>query len=94
MNWTTISGNPFFTVALPLILTFVFSTWFSTNAQNRRIDDLRDAINKRFDGVDKKFDGVDKRFDGVDRRLERIEAKLDNHAERIAKLEGPALIRG
>ncbi len=86
MNWQAISGNPFFTVALPMILTFVFSTWFSSHSQNKRIDDLRSEMKAG-------FEAVNRRLDGVDRRLERIEAKLDNHAERLSKLEGPALVR-
>lgn len=89
MNWQAISANPFFTVALPLIPTLIGTTWAAvhkTDGLHKRIDDLRDSINKR-------FDGVDRRLDKVDVRLDRIEAKLDGHAERIAKLEGPALIR-
>lgn len=100
MNWQVISSNPFFTVALPIIITFIASTWVSINLQNKRVDDLRDtmklgfaAIDKRFEAIDKRFEAVDKRLDGIDHRLERIEVKLDNHAERIAKLEGPALVR-
>lgn len=75
-----------------MILTFVFSTWFSTRSQNKRIDDLAvslhsemkagfAAVDRRFEEVDRRFEAVDRRFDGIDRRLERIEAKLDNHAE-------------
>ncbi len=104
MSWQAISGNPFFTVAFPIILTFVFSTWFSNRSQNKRIDDLnkriddmvvslRSEMRSGFDAVNRRFDDVDRRFDAVDRRLEKIEAKLDNHAERISKLEGPALVR-
>lgn len=82
MNWQQISGNPFFTVALPIVIAMFINGWW----QNKRIDDLRSDMNRR-------FDAVDKRFDGVDRRLEKIETKLDGHGERIAKLEGPPLVR-
>ena len=81
MNWQAISSNPFFTVALPIMITLIVAMI----TQNKRVDDLRDSMNKR-------FDGVDRRLDGVDRRLERIEIKLDSHAERIARLEGPPLV--
>lgn len=81
MNWQAISSNPFFTVALPIVITLIVATI----TQNKRVDDLRDSMNKR-------FDAVDKRFDSIERRLERIEIKLDNHTERIARLEGPPLI--
>jgi hypothetical protein len=69
MNWQLISGNPFFTVALPLLI----GMYLTSRSQNKRVDDLKDAMNKR--------------FDGIDRRLEKIEAKLDNHTERIARVE-------
>ena len=36
----------------------------------------------------KAFDGINKRLDDIVGRLGRIEAKLDDHAERIARLEG------
>ena len=56
--------------------------------QNRRIDDLRDSVNKRFEDLrdllksevkrleehaDQRFDQVDQRFDHVDQRLDRLE---------------------
>ena len=52
--------------------------------QNRRIDDLRDSINKRFEDLrdllksevkrlEERFDHVNDRFDHVDERLERLE---------------------
>ncbi len=88
--WQAVSGNPFFTVALPIIMAMFLNGWW----QNKRIDDLKDAMNHRFDAVDKRFDAVDKRLDQTDRRLERIETKLDSHTERNAKLEGPALVHG
>jgi len=45
-----------------------------------------------FAAMGKRFEGIDKRR-GIDHRLGRIEAKLDSHAERIAELGGPALVR-
>jgi hypothetical protein len=48
--------------------------------QNNRIDDLRADMNGQ--------------FDAVNHRLDRIDSKLEGHSERIAKLEGPALVRG
>ena len=111
MDWKTVLQSPFFTVALPIVVTLIVSIV----VQNKRIDDLKDAMNRQFDGVNRQFDGVNRQFDGVNRqfdgvdrrfegvnrqfeginqRLDRIESKLDSHAERIAKLEGPALVRG
>jgi hypothetical protein len=45
--------------------------------QNRRIDDLRDSINKRFedlrDLLKSEVKRLEERFDHVDQRLERLE---------------------
>jgi hypothetical protein len=47
--------------------------------QNRRIDDLRDSMNSRFDGVGKRFDDL---RDLLKSEIKRVE-------ERIARLEHP-----
>ncbi len=100
MAWQAMYGNPFFTVALPLILTFVFAAWFSTRSQNSRVDELGkrvDELGKRLDDLriemHRGFDQIERRFEQIESRLERIEAKLENHGECIAMLEGPGLVR-
>lgn len=60
---------PFVQIALPIIVTFVAATWY----QGKRLDDLRDSINRR--------------LDSIERRLERIESKLEEHGKRVAVLE-------
>ncbi|MBI1792272.1 MAG: hypothetical protein HYR60_32515 [Acidobacteria bacterium] len=82
MDWKAVLQSPFFTVALPIVVTLIVQIV----VQNKRIDDLKDAMNRQ-------FDGVNRQFDEVNHRLDRIEAKLDGHSERIAKLEGPTLVR-
>ena len=66
MNWWQ---QPFVQVALPIIVTFAIATLY----QGKRIDDLRDSMNKR--------------FDAVERHLERIESLLTDHDRRITVLE-------
>ena len=93
--------QPFFQVALPIIITFVIATW-SQNSRitdlrdmfgkriddlGKRMDDFRDSVNQRFDAVDKRFDAVDKRFDAVDRRLSTIEDLVRDHDRRFTTLE-------
>jgi hypothetical protein len=73
MNWWQ---QPFFQVALPIIITFAIATWF----QSKRIDDLRDSLNRR-------MDAIDRRLDAIERRLERIENLLTDHDRRITVLE-------
>ena len=60
---------PFVQIALPLMVVLIVNAW----GQNKRIDDLRADMNRRFDAIEK--------------RLERIEAKLDDPHQRIAVLE-------
>lgn len=75
--------QPFFQVTLPLMVTFIASIWIAQWAQNKRFDDL----NKRFDDLGKRFGEMKAE---IVKRLDAIEAKLDNHHERIIRLEAEA----
>ena len=77
MNWWQ---QPFFPVALPIIVTFAVATWF----QSKRIDDLRDSMNKR---IDELRTSIGTRLDAIERRLENIENLLTDHGRRITVLE-------
>jgi len=61
-------------VPLPIMVTLVATMWISSWYQNKRLDDLRDYMNHR-------FEEISRRFDDVNTRLERIERKPDNHEE-------------
>jgi hypothetical protein len=63
----------FLPVALPIMVTLGATVWIAQWSQNKRFDDLKGDMNRRFDEVIK--------------RLDRIEAKLDVHEERIVRLE-------
>ena len=43
---------------------------------NKRIDDFRNDVNRRFGAVDKQFEAIDRRFDAIDRRFEEIRADI------------------
>jgi len=86
--------QPFFQVALPIIITFILATWY----QSSRVTDLRDTLGKRMDDLGKRIDDQGKRiddlrsdmnarFDSVERRLDRIEGFIADHSSRITKLE-------
>ncbi len=68
MGWQAISGNLFFTVALPLILTFVFATWFATRSKNKRLDALRQEMNAGFDALSKDMRLASSRWTSVSNR--------------------------
>ena len=76
-------NQPFFQVALPLIITIVIAVWVN----NKGID----GIHKRLDDIvtsnNKGMDGVHKRLDDIVARLTRIENLLGEHDRRITTLE-------
>lgn len=75
--------QPFFQVTLPLMVTFIATMWIAQWAQNKRFDDL----NKRFDDLGRRLEEMKSE---IVRRLDAIDAKLDNHHERIIRLEADA----
>jgi len=83
--------QPFFPVALPIIITFILATWYQSSRINdlrdtlgKRIDDQRDSLGKRIDDL---RSDMNARFDAVERRLDRIENSMADHSSRITKLE-------
>lgn len=83
MNWQAISGNPFVTVALPIVITLVWGII----SQNRGFTEVGKRIDEMGKRVDDLRDSLNRRIDGIDSRLENIEAKQDKHTEQIANLE-------
>lgn len=86
--------QPFFQVALPIIVTFAIATWYQSKRVNdqgkriddigKRIDDLRDSVNKRIELLE---GSIGRRLDAIDARLARIEELLFDHDRRLTKLE-------
>jgi hypothetical protein len=70
----------FLSVALPIMVTLVATVWIAQWSQNKRFDDLKEDMNRR-------FEDINRRFDEVIKRLDRIEEKLDHHEQRIVRLE-------
>jgi len=76
MNWQAISGNPFFTVALPILIgMFLTGLW-----QNKRVDDLRSDMNRQFADIKGQLAEIKE-------QLKSIDKKLAEHGERLATLE-------
>lgn len=80
VDLAAITSLPFIQVALPIMLTFAAATWY----QNKRIDDLRGDMRNEMNNL--RAD-MNRQFGEILRRLDRIEAKLENHNERITRLE-------
>lgn len=81
----------FLSVALPIMVTLVATIWIAQWPQNKRFDD----VNKRIDDLNSGLNAriadlrseMNRRFDEVNERLERIESKLENHGQRITRVE-------
>jgi hypothetical protein len=58
MNWWQ---QPFVQVALPIIVAFAIATLY----QGKRMDDLRDSINKRLDSIDRRLERIENRHFAV-----------------------------
>lgn len=67
--------QPFFQVALPIIVTFILATWY----QAGRISDLRDSLGKRID--DLRAD-INTRLAAIEKRLDKLEEKIEVLQER------------
>jgi len=68
--------QPFFQVALPIIVTFVIATWFQSkriDEVGKRIDDLRDSVNKRLDAIEARLGRIEELLFGHDRRITKVD---------------------
>src|SRR5260370_37109834 len=69
--------QPFFQVALPIVVAVVLATWY----QSGRINDLRDTLGKRIDDMGKRLDDLrsdmNMRFAALERRLAKLEEKVE-----------------
>jgi hypothetical protein len=92
----------FLTIPLPIMVTLVVTVWAAQWPQNKRvedlnkhIDDLNKALSNRIDDMNKSLNAriddlrsdVNRRFDEVMHRLDLIESKLEDHDDRIARVE-------
>lgn len=83
---------------LPLMVTILVAVgaataagWISNSNLSKRLDDLSKRIDDTNSSLSKRLDetnsNLSKRLDDIIVRLGRIEVKLDDHQERIARLE-------
>ena len=48
---------------------------------DKRFEELREDMNRRFEQVDKRFEQVDKRFEQVDKRFEQVDKRFEELRE-------------
>ena len=95
-------GLVFWQYTLPLMVTIlvavggaVMAGWISDSNMSKRMDDLSSSVNKRLEesnaSMIKRMDdlssNITKRLDEIIARLGRIEDKVENHGDRILRLE-------
>jgi hypothetical protein len=68
MEWIR---EPFFQVGLPVMVTFVASTW----CQGKRLDDLRADVNRRLDEIIRRLDRIESNQANQGERITRIEER-------------------
>ena len=85
--------QPFFQVALPIVIAMILSTWYQSSriddvigpvndmrdSLGKRIDDVRDSLGKRIDDL---RGDMNNRFTAVEKRLEKLEARVEGLQER------------
>ena len=80
VNW-----GPVVVIVLGYVLGFYF--------QDRGMDDLRDALNQRFNDMNQRFSGLNQRFSDIDARFsdlkDFIKAEVSRLEDRIERLEHP-----
>jgi hypothetical protein len=74
--------------AAVIISGYLLSVYF----QNRRIDDLKDSVNKRFDDANKRFGDVNRRFDdtnmSINKRFDDLRDLLKSEVRRVEERIG------
>ena len=53
---------------------------------DKRFEELREDMNRRFEQVDKRFEQVDKRFEQVDKRFEQVDKRFEQVDKRFEEL--------
>ncbi len=85
-------NQPFFQVALPLMVTILIAAFTAAWSSNKRIDELShrvDDTNRRLDETNRRFDRVESALQDVVKALMAIDHRLTVLEER-----GSQLVRG
>jgi archaellum component FlaC len=69
-----VSGLSNWSPVLVIVLGYVLGFHF----QDRRIDDLRGAMNQRFGGINQRFDDMNQRFTDLNQRFNSIDARFSD----------------
>src|SRR5260370_17414192 len=68
MDWKTVLQSPFFTVALPIVITLIVGIV----VQNKRIDDLKADMNRQFDAVNHRLDKIESKLETHSERIAKL----------------------
>ena len=83
--------QPFFQVALPIVIAMILSTWYQSSRINDiigRVNDMRDSLGKRIDDL---HDSLGKRIDDLRGDMNNLRGDMNNRftavEKRLEKLE-------
>lgn len=57
---------------LSIVLTILGGSWFNVHQFDKRMEELKEGINHRFDGLNVRFAAIEQRLDRIERQLEAI----------------------
>lgn len=73
LTGTALSGNPGFTEEdRARLIRFEATLQTFMHQVDKRISELREDMNKRFELMEKRFELIDKRFEDINRRFEQM----------------------
>ena len=70
-------------LSLAGFLVAIFA-WFRFDI-NKRFDEQKEWISKRFDDVNRRFDDVNRRFDDVNKRFDDVHKRIDDQNTALAQ---------
>jgi len=65
-------NQPFFQIALPIMVTFVATVWAATWIQTKRLDD----IVKRLEAIEIRLLGIENRLTSLEKKVEALEIRV------------------
>jgi uncharacterized coiled-coil protein SlyX len=83
--------QPFFQLAVPLMITILIAAFTAAWSSNKRIEEIShrlDDTNRRIDDTNRRLDKLDSRFDEVMKALMSIDHRLTVLEERSSLVRG------
>jgi len=70
-------NQPFFQVALPIMVTMVATVWALVSTNNKRLDDIVARLGRIEDEMSARLGRIEDRLLAIENRLSAVERKVD-----------------